>query len=257
MSIPQALTGFSSKAYFSLDQATAWIDTVAAGLAERPGQGEGAYICVPFPLVDRFVTALGPLGVEIGVQDLSAHPLGAYTGEVPAELLAALGARYTMVGHPERRKYQGETDELVRAKIEAAVDAGIVPILVCGEPTADDDPVPVLTEQVERAFGGLPEGAEVIAAYEPTWAIGAPQPAPPEHIARTVEALRGVLQNTVSEFRIVYGGSAVPGTYADIAGAATSAAQTPEGIFLGRGGLDADRFLASVDEVRAHAPAER
>jgi triosephosphate isomerase len=232
VSIPQALTGFSSKAYFSLDQATAWIDTVAAGLAERPGQGEGAYICVPFPLV-------------------------AYTGEVPAELLAALGARYTMVGHPERRKYQGESDELVRAKIEAAVDAGIVPILVCGEPTADDDPVPVLTEQVERAFGGLPEGAEVIAAYEPTWAIGAPQPAPPEHIARTVEALRGVLENTVSEFRIVYGGSAVPGTYADIAGAATSAAQTPEGIFLGRGGLDADRFLASVDEVRAHAPAER
>ncbi|MGC5616385.1 triose-phosphate isomerase family protein [Georgenia sp. Z1491] len=253
--LPERLTGFSSKSYLTLEQAEAWIETVARGLGIRRGAGEGTYICVPFPLVERFRDALGPLGTEIGTQDVSAFPAGPYTGEVTAELLAALGSRYTMVGHPERRRHLGESEQVVRAKIEAAVDAGIVPILVCGETTRDDDPVPALTEQVATYFGGLPDGAEVIAAYEPTWAIGQPEPAPAQHVAATVEALRGVLEATVSSFRIVYGGSAVPGTYADIVAAARNRAQEPDGIFLGRGGLDPAQFLASVDEVRASAPS--
>lgn len=252
--IPEKLIGFSSKSYFSLEQAETWIATVADGLQARPGLGEGTYVCVPTPLIDRFRDGLSGLGTEIGIQDVSPFPPGPYTGEASADLLASLGVRYTMVGHPERRRHLGETDAVVRQKIEAAVGAGIVPILVCGETTRDDDPAPALQQQIAVAFAGLPDGAEVIAAYEPTWAIGQAEAAPPEHVATTVELLRGILADTVSSFRIVYGGSAVPGTYAAIAGAARSADQAPEGIFLGRGGLDPDRFLAAVDEVRASAP---
>lgn len=252
--IPERLTGFSPKSYLSLEEAETWMETVARGLELRPGQGEGTYICVPSPLVDRFRDRLGPLGTEVGTQDVSAFPRGPFTGEVSADVLASLGVRYTMVGHPERRRHLGETDAVVRQKIEAAVGAGIVPILVCGETSRDDDPVPALRQQVASAFADLPGGAEVIAAYEPTWAIGQSEPAPPEHVATSVELLRGILQETVGTYRIVYGGSAVPGTYAAIVDAAEGSAQAPDGVFLGRGGLDADRFLTTVDEVRRNAP---
>lgn len=248
--LPAKLTGFSSKAYLTVAQADAWIDTVATTLSTNPDKGEGAYVCVPFPLIDRFRDGLADVSIDIGTQDVSAFPAGPYTGEVSAELLAELGVRYTMVGHPERRKNLGETDEVVRAKIEAAVGVGIVPILVCGENSRDDDPGPALQTQIETAFGGLASDAEVIAAYEPTWAIGQAEAAPPEHVAAATGVLRAILDDVVPQARIVYGGSAVPGTYAAIAAAAQQDSHTPDGIFLGRGGLDPARFLNSLEEVR-------
>lgn len=248
--LPTTLIGHSSKSYFSAAAATAWAERVGDALSLDPDGGAGAYVCVPFPLLADFRDRLTPSGMDVGVQDVSAHPPGPYTGEVSADLLGGLGARYVMVGHPERRRLFGEDDPLVRRKAEAAAAAGMVPILVCGEPERGDDPAPVLRSQIDAVFGGLPAGAQVVAAYEPAWAIGQAEPAPAEHVARTVGVLRRILDDVVPESRIVYGGSAAPGTYSAIVGAAHGPDEVPNGVFLGRGGLDPDHFLEAVAEVR-------
>ena len=117
-----------------------------------------------------------------GAQDVSAHDSGAYTGEVSGAFLSALGCGYVLIGHSERRQYHGETDEIVAAKVKAAVKHGLVPVICVGE-TAEDleahgaSAVPVA--QLEVALAGLPKKADIVVAYEPVWAIGSGQAATP------------------------------------------------------------------------------
>jgi triosephosphate isomerase len=252
--LPDVLIGCSSKSYFSLDSARTWAERVADGVRERAIAEDGIYVCVPHPLVPVFTDLLDGTRVAVGTQDVSPHPPGAFTGEVSAPLLAELGVRYVMSGHPERRRFCGETPELVNAKVLATLAAGIVPILVVGEPERMDDPAPVLREQFEAHLAGVSPEAELIVAYEPTWAIGQAEPAPPEHVVATTAAIRELVRAYTPLVRVVYGGSATFGTYQAIADAATGEpAGMPEGVFLGRGGLDPDAFLQTVDEVRSVA----
>lgn len=247
--LPEQLIGCSSKSYFSLADARRWAEVTRPAL--QADGGDGVYLCVPYPLVPMFSDAFSGTSTDVGVQDVSPHGYGAFTGEVAAGLLADMGVRYVMLGHPERRRYQGETGELVAAKTLAAVTAGLVPILIVGEPSPDDDPRPIIAEQCRSALGELPQGAEVLIAYEPAWAIGQPEPAPASHIVNVVSIVRDVLSGLDAHTRIVYGGSAAPGTFTSIADAATDPAGIPDGIFLGRAGLDPDSFLATLREVRS------
>ena len=150
-----------------------------------------------------------------GAQDVSAHDAGAYTGEISGAFLAALGCRYVLVGHSERRQYHGETDELVAAKVKAAIKHGLVPVICVGE-TAEDlqthgaSAVPVA--QLEAALAGLPKNAEVVVAYEPVWAIGSGQAATPEQAEQVAAPLRAVVGRALGDAaaantRILYGGS--------------------------------------------------
>ncbi len=247
--LPEQLIGCSSKSYFSLADAQNWAATVRAKLLEDGG--DGVYLCVPYPLVPMFKEAFAGTKADVGVQDVSQFGPGAYTGEVSAELLAEMGVRYVMLGHPERRRYLGETPELIGKKTKRAVEAGLVPILIVGESNPDDDPRPIIQAQCAAALGGLPEGAEVLIAYEPAWAIGQPEPAPPAHVAKVVTIVREVLSEFSASTRIVYGGSAVIGTFSTISEAAHGGPGLPDGIFLGRGGLDPKSFIATIEEVRA------
>ena len=247
--LPDQLIGCSSKSYFSLADALHWTDVVRPALLADGG--EGVYMCVSYPLVPLFKEAFAGTAADVGVQDVSQFGLGAYTGEVAAELLADLGVRYVMLGHPERRRYLGETPEIIGLKSVRAVEAGLVPILIVGEDNATDDPRPIIEAQCEASLGRLPQGAQVLIAYEPTWAIGQPEPAPPAHVANVVGVLRDVLSGFDAETRIVYGGSATVGTFSGIAEAAAGGPGLPNGIFLGRGGLDPHSFLKTLQEVRA------
>jgi triosephosphate isomerase len=247
--LPRHLIGCSSKSYFSLSDARHWAEIVRPKLLADGG--DGVYLCVPYPLVPLFTEAFAGTAADVGVQDVSQFGFGAYTGEVTAELLAEMGVRYVMLGHPERRRYLHETDELVAKKTMRAVNAGIVPVLIVGESSRDDDPRPIIQAQCDSSLGGLPAGAEVLLAYEPAWAIGQPEPAPASHISKVVAILRDVLSGFEAETRIVYGGSAGLGTFSDIAAASPDPAGTPDGIFLGRAGLDPHNFLATLEEVRA------
>lgn len=247
--LPDQLIGCSSKSYFSLADAQQWAEVAKPALQEDGG--DGVYLCVPYPLVPMFTQAFAGTSADVGVQDVSQFGYGAYTGEVAAGLLADLGVRYVMLGHPERRRFQSETDELVAKKTVAAVTAGLVPILIVGEPSPDDDPRPIIEEQCRSALGDLPAGAEVLIAYEPAWAIGQPEPAPASHIVKVVSIVRDVLSRLDTHTRIVYGGSAALGTFTRIAEAAPGREGIPDGIFLGRAGLDPHNFLATLAEVRS------
>jgi len=246
--LPSQLVGCSSKSYFTLTDARRWVRTVGEHLAQEGG--DGVFVCPSFPLLPLCRHALGDTGARVGAQDVSQVPHGPFTGEVSAGLLAELGARYVMIGHPERRRHLGETLEVIATKVARTKEVGLAPILIVGEENPRDDPRPVLDRQVAAVFAAGEPGGDIVFAYEPTWAIGAPQPAPPEHVVATVAVLRELVARHTDSFRIVYGGSAGPGTFQAIANASAGSAGTPDGVFLGRAGLDPLNFIRTLREVR-------
>lgn len=250
MSLPRNLAGFSSKAYQSVEDARRWAEVVADALTD--GRGEGHYICVPHPVLPLMTSWLEGTGMDVGVQDLSRFEPGPHTGDVTAEVLAELGCRYVMLGHPERRRDYGETWEIVAEKSARASANGIVPIIIAGEPNRDDDVRAVCSEQLDHILDAVAPEADLMIAYEPAWAIGVADAAPADHIVNSVVIIRELLSDRPGESRIVYGGSAKSGTYTDIVNAgADRPAGVPDGVFLGRAGLDPQAFLSSVDEVES------
>lgn len=254
--LSKVLIGHSSKSYFSLADAHHWAEVVARELPQRSfapeRPGEGTFLCVPYPLLPLMLDKLGPSGMTLGTQDLSQFGPGAFTGEVSAQLLHELGSRLTMLGHPERVKLLGETEQVIGTKASQAAANGITPILVAGEPDPTHDPREVMAAQFEARLKDVPLEAEVMIAYEPTWAIGAPEPAPPAHVVKVVATIREMLADRPN-LRLVYGGSARKGTFAAIVNHARevgNAEGIPDGVFLGRFGLDPHAFLDVVDEVR-------
>ncbi|MCC6496593.1 MAG: triosephosphate isomerase [Propionibacteriaceae bacterium] len=253
--LPSQLVGCSSKSYFTVADARHWARTVGEHLTQDGG--DGVYVCPSLPLLPLFLDALGGTGARVGAQDVSQFPQGPFTGEVSAELLAELGVRYVMVGHPERRRHLGETPTVIATKVARAKEVGLVPILIVGEESPRDDPRPVLDRQLSRVFAAGAEGGDIVFAYEPIWAIGAPEPAPPEHVVATVAVLRELVARHTDSFRIVYGGSAGPGTFQAIASTSAGSPGTPDGVFLGRAGLDPLNFIRTLCEVRDAARSHR
>jgi triosephosphate isomerase len=248
--LPRTLVGCSSKSYFSAEQAAQWGPQVVDGVADDPAGTDGLFVCPSFPLIPTLVASFAAAGGLVGAQDVSVHPSGPYTGEVSAELLAELGTRLVMAGHPERRRLFGETDDDVRRKVTAAASAGMAPILVVGEQEEGESPERAVAAQLDAWLADLPDDAELLVAYEPAWAIGRPRPAPPEHVAGATLAVRGLVEGRVRDPRVVYGGSAQPGTFSAIRDVAGEAAAVPDGLFMARFGIDPKNFLTVVREVR-------
>ena len=249
--LPTTLVGCSSKSYFDTGQAALWGPEVVEGVADDPAGTDGLFVCPSFPLIPALLATFASAGGLVGAQDVSVHPAGPYTGEVSAELLAQLGVRLVMAGHPERRRLFGETDDVVRRKVTAAATAGMAPILVVGEQEEGESAERAVAAQLDAWLAELPDGADVLVAYEPAWAIGRPQPAPPEHVAAATLAVRGLVADRVADPRVVYGGSAQPGTFSAIRDVAREAAAVPDGLFMARFGVDPKNFLTVVREVRA------
>ncbi|GAA2526151.1 triose-phosphate isomerase [Microbacterium mitrae] len=152
---------------------------------------------------------------SLGAQDVSAHESGAYTGEISGLFLHKLKCGYVIIGHSERREYHNETDEIVAAKVKAAIKHSLVPVICVGE-TAEDlekhgaSAVPVA--QLRVALDGVDPKADIVVAYEPVWAIGSGQAATPTQAQDVCKALRGVIAETLgdeaaSRTRVLYGGS--------------------------------------------------
>jgi triosephosphate isomerase len=160
--------------------------------------------------------------VAFGAQDLSPHDAGAFTGDVSGAFLKALDCTYVLIGHSERRQGHGETDEVVHAKVLAAVKHGLVPVVCVGETEEEleqhgTSAVPVA--QTKAALAGLPAGTPVVIAYEPVWAIGTGKVATPETAQQVGAAIRAAVAETLGEAdaaatRILYGGSVKSGNIA-------------------------------------------
>ena len=203
-------------------------------------------LCPPATLIARMALQLKGGAVEIGGQDCHAKASGAFTGSVSAEMLADAGAGLVIVGHSERRAGFGETDADVAAKAEAALRAGLEPIVCVGETLEQrdaGDAVAVVTAQVAGSLPDSLRGRTFAVAYEPVWAIGTGRTPTLEQIAEIHAAIRAALvaRLDAATVPILYGGSVNPGN-------ATEILAVPDvgGALVGGASLKATDFLAIV-----------
>lgn len=216
---------------------------VAAGGA---GLGAELLVCPPATLVAAVAAAMQGGPVAVGGQDCHAAPKGAYTGDIAAPMLADAGARFVILGHSERRANHAESDAMVRAKAEAAIAAGLTPVVCVGEPEADR--LAGRAEEVVAAqlAGSLPEGfgaAGGVVAYEPVWAIGTGRTPTEADIAAMHAMIRARLTAAFPQqgagLRILYGGSVKPSNAVSIL-----AIPHVDGALVGGASLVAEDFLA-------------
>ena len=188
----------------------ALLDAVLAGIESL--EGVECAVCVPYPYLDEVAGKLAKTRLAWGVQNVSEHVQGAFTGEVSAPMLAEFGCRYVLVGHSERRQLYGETDAVVAAKYAAVLAQGMKPILCVGETLAERDSgrtEQVVGRQLQLVLDLNQKKSleNAVVAYEPVWAIGTGRTATPEQAQAVHAFLRGrVLPDT----RIIYGGSVKP-----------------------------------------------
>jgi triosephosphate isomerase (TIM) len=234
------------KMHGSLAEAASLAGAVREGAAKAPGAE--LLVCPPFPYV-HLVASEG--GLAVGAQDCHAAAKGAHTGDVSAPMLKDIGANYVILGHSERRADHGETDAAVRAKAEAALAAGLTPIVCVGESESQrlaGEAETVVTGQLD---GSLPDGfatAGGVVAYEPVWAIGTGRTPTEPDIAAIHAAIRSNLVARFGEsggrLRILYGGSVKPGN-----AKAILALPHVDGALVGGASLVAADFLAIASAV--------
>jgi triosephosphate isomerase len=177
-------------------------------------------ICAPFVNLPAAVQAAASTSIGVGAQDVFWLKEGAYTGEVSAPMLAAIGCKWVIVGHSERRQYFGETEETVLKKTVAALEEGLTPIVCVGERLEEreaGDTESVLARQCQGGILGLDaqQFSRIVIAYEPVWAIGTGKTATPEMAEAAHAFLRTRLENhygkpAADACRILYGGSVKP-----------------------------------------------
>ena len=131
-------------------------------------------ICVPFPYLAQCQAALEGTDVALGAQDVSAHAVGAYTGQISTRMLLDFGCKYVIVGHSERREYCNESDELVANKVQRALAGGLTPIVCVGESLYDKEEgrtAEVVGRQINTVLSVLEERevCDIVVAYEPVW----------------------------------------------------------------------------------------
>ena len=171
-------------------------------------------VAVPAVYVAQVQALLQGSLIKLGAQDVSAHDAGAYTGEVSANMLKEFGVRYALVGHSERRQYHGETDAVVAAKAQKALNAGITPIVCVGETLAQreaGETEVVVKRQLAAVIQAVGQCVtELVVAYEPVWAIGTGKTATPEQAQAVHAVLRAQLaaaSTQAAKVPLLYGGS--------------------------------------------------
>ena len=222
--------------------------TLARALAERAAHEPLAVdllICPPATLLFLVAELLTDRPVALGAQDCHPKPSGAFTGDIAAPMLADAGCTYVIVGHSERRTGHREDDALVRAKAEAAVAAGLIPIVCLGETEAERDAGQALAVVERQLAGSLPAGAEaarLVVAYEPVWAIGTGRTPTASYIEAVHRHLRRQLAGRVAEperVRLLYGGSVKKDNSREILGL-----PDVNGALIGGASLKAEEFWA-------------
>ena len=257
MTARPAVIGVSLKMHLGHAETVAWCEAVAAVTRAHPATTGGEAELVVLPSYLSVPAAVGILAglASVGAQDLATEDAGAFTGEVSGGQIRELGGAFVEVGHAERRRLFGETDEVVRRKADAALRAGLVPILCVGE-EARQDPADAAAECVRQLDDALALAAErgrggrIVVAYEPQWAIGAAEPAPDAHIRGVCRRLRAHVRGLAAHraSAVIYGGSAGPDLL-------TRIGDDVDGLFLGRFAHDPRAVRAILDEVHARAAA--
>lgn len=242
-------------------EAIALVQQLAFALRVEDTAAVDVVVLPPFTAIRSVQTCVDGdhLPIRYGGQDLAVDAEGPHTGDVSGPMLAALGCTWVVVGHSERRADHHEDDDVVSAKVVAAYDAGLTPILCVGE-TLDvrqaGDQEAHCVAQLAAATAGLAadRAASLVVAYEPIWAIGSGETATADDAQEMAAALRTALgarydRSVAAGVRVLYGGSVKPDNAAEL-----FAGTDVDGGLIGGASLDAEAF---VRVVRAAAVPER
>lgn len=175
-------------------------------------------LSAPYTVLDGCSKALAGTNILLGAQNIHEKSSGAYTGEISADMVKDAGAKFSIIGHSERRKYFSETNSIIQKKIESAVEKNIIPILCIGETFEErENTQKVLEKQLAECLGKLSNDQlrNLIIAYEPVWAIGTGKAASPLEANQTHNYIRSYCrvhysQKFANQLRIIYGGSVQP-----------------------------------------------
>ncbi|MGH2924809.1 MAG: triose-phosphate isomerase [Solirubrobacterales bacterium] len=227
-------------------ETSAFLDAFIEPAAERLA-GVELVICPPFTSLETAVARCAATAVKVAAQNMHFEPQGAFTGELSAQMLVEVGVDAVVLGHSERRRLFGETDEALARKVPAALDAGLIPILCVGETLADREggrTEEVLRSQVEEDLADVGDAhlGGIVIAYEPVWAIGTGRNATAEQAAEAIAFIRSLIETrdaSASEaVRILYGGSVKPDNAAELLGP-----ETVDGALVGGASLEPGDFL--------------
>jgi triosephosphate isomerase (TIM) len=222
-------------------------------LAKEIGRADDREVMVAPPFTGLGEAAKAAVGspVKIASQDVFWEWEGAYTGEVSAAMLLDLGVSAAIIGHSERRRYFGETDEWVAKKVWAALERGLLPIMCVGE-TEDEREAgateSVLSRQVPEGLASARAGdaGRIAIAYEPVWAIGTGKTATPEMAQQAIAFIRGLVRDCLDakaaeSVRILYGGSVGPNNIDEL-----MALPDVDGVLVGGASLQLASFARIV-----------
>ena len=203
------------KMNLSPDESEKLILDIIDGCAEVSNESVDILVCPPFIHIPDVATLAAETEIFIGAQNVHSMPNGAYTGEISAQMLAEWGVNFCIVGHSERRQFCGETDETVASQALTTLDSGLMPIVCVGE-SAEEEAAGKTLAIIDRQLapvllalaGVADEGASVVVAYEPVWAIGTGKTPTPEGVQAVHAHIRqALLQAGLVQTRILYGGS--------------------------------------------------
>jgi len=220
-------------------------------------------ICPPYVCLAAVRDALAGTAVAVGAQNIHVRDAGAYTGEISAAMLAGL-VEWCIVGHSERRRDMGETDELIGRKVARCLESGLRPIWCVGEQLEDREAgraEEVVREQVRRALvaGGLVGGSwadSIVIAYEPVWAIGTGRTARGADAAAMADAIRGALEangwsrEQAAAVPVLYGGSVTAASIGEFL-----AEPSIDGALVGGASLKPDEMAGIVARAATTAAA--
>ena len=234
-------------------QATAFINEIKPMVAGKDNCD--IIFCAPYVTIAAAMEAAKGSNIVIGAENVHFAAKGAYTGEVSAEMLKAIGVDTVIIGHSERRQYFGETDATVNLRTKAALAAGMRVILCMGE--VKEERVAGITNEVcamqiklDLADVSAEDMKNIVIAYEPVWAIGTGLTATPEQAEETCGAIRRVIAELYGEevaeaTTIQYGGSMNEGNAAELL-----AKPNVDGGLIGGASLVAEKFTAIVDAAQ-------
>ncbi|TKA31391.1 hypothetical protein B0A50_02237 [Salinomyces thailandicus] len=244
------LVGTSLKMYFDLPSTLRYIDAVSQLSSTASNANIDLFVIPDFITALPSAEKLKNTNVWLGAQDTYSEDKGAFTGEVSPLTLSQAGVRIVEIGHAERRRLFGETDADVAKKSAACVRNGMIPLVCIGEKSKSNiasQAVGMAVEeckpQIMAALSEIPDSAEVVLAYEPVWAIGASEPAGADHVVAVTQALRELVAGRQGRTRILYGGSAGPGTFQRLKDGV-------DGLFLGRFAHDTKNLEKVIEEMR-------
>ena len=225
-------------------------------------KGVEVVLCPPFTALAAVAEILAGSALKLGAQNCHPDASGAYTGEIAPPMLGELGCRYVILGHSERRREMGETDELINRKVRSVLTHGLAPVLCVGE-TAEERrqglTFTTVEGQLRAGLAGVAPDAigGAVLAYEPVWAIGTGVNATPSQAGEVHGYLRGLLselasKETAGSIRILYGGSVKAENAEEL-----TAELEIDGALVGGASLTVQGFVNLVKETARAGAAAR